>query len=257
MDKKIKIYNGDCLEVMDNLIAEGKSVNAVVTSPPYNIIRPSSTDMGYDIYNDDKTNDEYISWTNSIFLKFDKLLEKDGVILYNMSYGSENTTTMSLTIASIIQNTNFTIADIIVWKKKTAIPNNVSKNKLTRIVEFIYVFVRKDEFKTFNTNKKISGISKVGQKIYNGEFNFIEADNNDCSTSLNKATYSTDLVNKLFALYIKDGSTVLDPFNGTGTTGVVAKQHNCKYYGIELSKEQCEYSKNRINKVRELQEWVW
>lgn len=42
---------------------------------------------------------------------------------------------MWLTIADILRNTNFTIADSIIWKKKSALPNNVSPNKLTRITE--------------------------------------------------------------------------------------------------------------------------
>ena len=43
------IYNGDCLEVMKQL---GDNISLVITSPPYNIIRPNSTDRGYDLYND-------------------------------------------------------------------------------------------------------------------------------------------------------------------------------------------------------------
>ena len=39
-------------------------------------------------------------------------------------------------------------------KKKSATPNNVSKNRLTRIVEFIYIFVRNEDLKTFEANKK-------------------------------------------------------------------------------------------------------
>ena len=62
---------------------------------------------------------------------------------------------MSLVIAELIKNSNFTLADIILWKKKSAIPNNVSSNKLTRIVEYIYCFVEKMNFiLLIATNKK-------------------------------------------------------------------------------------------------------
>jgi DNA modification methylase len=33
----MKLYNGDCLEVMDKLIADGIKVDAIITDPPFNI----------------------------------------------------------------------------------------------------------------------------------------------------------------------------------------------------------------------------
>jgi len=60
-----KIYNEDCLETMARM--PDNFVDVIITSPPYNIIRPNSTDRGYDIYKDNKTNDEYIEWTLDIF----------------------------------------------------------------------------------------------------------------------------------------------------------------------------------------------
>lgn len=58
------------------------------------------------------------------------------------------------------------IADKIVWKKKSALPNNVSFNKLTRVTEDVFIICRKDEYKTFNANKKVTKTSKTGQKYY-------------------------------------------------------------------------------------------
>ncbi len=43
---------------------------------------------------------------------------------------------------------------------------------------------------------------------------------------------------------------VLDPFNGAGTTGVVAAQHGINYIGIEINKEYIEMSEKRISKVK-------
>ena len=252
MKPKITFLNGDCVEEMDKLIEKGINVNKIITSPPYNTIRNNKHDKRYDVYDDNKTDNEYIQWTIEIFKKFDKLLEKDGCILYNMSYGSENTVLMNLTISDIIRNTNFTLADIIIWKKKSAQPNNVSKNKLTRIVEFIYVFVRNDELKTFEANKKVTGKRKTGQNIYDVKYNFIEAKNNDKSTSLNKATYSTDLMNKLFEMYVKQDDVVLDPFGGTGTTACASFLNGNDCYSIELSEEQVKYSKERLETLRKL-----
>ena len=250
MVEKNKIYNEDCLITMKKL--ENK-VDAIITSPPYNIIRPNSLDRGYDIYKDDKTNDEYIEWTLNIFNNYNSILKKDGIVLYNMSYGTENTILMSLTIADIIRKTNFTLADIIVWKKTTATPNNVSHNKMTRIVEYIYVFCRKDEFYTFNCNKEKLNERESGQSIYENIYNFISAKNNDLSNELNKATFSTELVRKLLLLYTKENDLVYDSFMGTGTTANACIIENRNYIGSEISKQQCEYAEKRLIPLKQQQ----
>lgn len=207
----------------------------------------NSVDTGYDLYKDDRSVNEYVEWSKSIFNEYGKVLKKDGVVLYNLSYGVENPTQLMETVYGIISGTNFTIADIIVWKKKSAFPNNVSHNKLTRIWEFVFVLCRKDEFKTFNANKKVSSVSRTGQKYYENIFNFIDAKNNDGANSLNKATFSTDLVDQLFEIYLQPNSTVLDNFSGTGTTlASVSKVDGCKFIGVELSEPQCDFTAERL-----------
>lgn len=248
-DDYITLYNGDCIEVMQNLIDNGVHVDKIITSPPYNIIRPSSNDRGYDLYQDGMSNEEYIDWTLKIFNQYDKILNKNGCIMYNMSYGTENTEAMNLTIAEILKNTNFTLADILVWKKSCATPNNVSSNKMTRICEFIYVFCRRNEFYTFTSNKKVVSKSEnTGQDIYENVFNFFQASNNDESTDLNKATFSTDFVFNLIERYVKKSDVVLDNFSGTGTTIRACAMKDIKSIGIELSEKQCKYSVNRIKR---------
>lgn len=237
-----KIYNMDCVVGLQKMIDDGNTVDTVLTSPPYNIIRPNSKDRGYDIYKDGMSNEEYSQWTIDIFNKIDKILKPNGKILYNMSYGAENTECMSLTVADIIRKTDFTIADIIVWHKNSATPNNVSPNRLTRICEFIYVFCRKSEINTFESNKKIISQRETQQNIYENVFNIIKAKNNDESCDLNKATYSTELCLKLMAIYCKDGETVMDMFMGTGTTAIACIKRNLKYIGFELSDKQCQYA---------------
>ena len=153
-------------------------------------------------------------------------------------------------LSDVIDNTNFTIADRIVWKKASALPNNVSHNKLTRITEDIYVFCRKNEFKTFNANKTVSSVRKTGQKMYNNVFNFIEAKNNDGSCKLNKATYSSELCEKLLTIYAKDNAIIYDPFMGTGTTGIACYNMGLDCFGSELSEAQVEYSKERLLKLQ-------
>lgn len=243
------LYNGDCIEVMEDLIKENIKIDKVITSPPYNIIRPNSTDRGYDLYKDGMTNEEYIKWTLDIFKCYEQLLNKNGCIIYNMSYGTENTEVMNLTVAEILKQTNFTIADILIWKKNSATPNNVSANKMTRICEFIYVFCRRNEFHTFTSNKKILGYREdTQQAIYENVFNFFQAPNNDGSTDLNKATFSTEFVFNIIERYVSTNDVVLDNFSGTGTTIKACEMKGIKSIGIELSEKQCKYTVERFKK---------
>lgn len=238
-----KIFNEDCLITMDRSELANK-VGLVVTSPPYNTSRPTTTNdkysSRYDIFFDKKSDREYIDWTLDIFKGYDKILKKDGCILYNMSYSSENTTLMWLLIAELIQKSNFMTVDCIIWKKSNALPNNVSKNKLTRIIEYVFVFCRKSEFKTFDCNKKVISTSKKGQNIYENIYNYFEARNNDGSNLLNKATFSTEMVTKLLDIYAKPNSLVYDNFMGVGTTAKASLLSGHDYVGSEISPGQIE-----------------
>lgn len=247
----IKLFNSDCFDVMNKMVEYNKKVDIVLTSPPYNTTsRTGASDKyngRYDIHLDNMTKEEYSKWTVDLFNKFNNILNTNGVIIYNMSYSSENTDGIWITIGDIIKNTNFTIADTIIWKKKQALPNNRSKNKLTRICEYIFIIVRKDEIKTFNANKKITSvIEKTGQANYENIYNFIEAKNNDGSNELNKATYSSELCEKLLNIYAQKDFTIYDSFMGTGTTAVACKNLNLNCIGSELSKAQCEFSIERL-----------
>ena len=241
-------YNEDCLETMKNM--DEKSIDCVLTSPPYNMTNRkggyADKQKRYDSYEDWKTEEEYNEWTSKVFNSFDKILEDNGVILYNFSYSIENPSLPYTMISHIISNTPFMVADTIIWKKSNSIPHPASYNRLNRIVEFIFVIVRKKEIKTFNCYKKTTKISPNGQKNYEIVDNFITAKNNDESTNLNKATYSTELCDKLLKIYTKEDDIVYDPFMGTGTTGVACNRIKRNFIGSEISEQQVEYSKERI-----------
>ena len=155
---------------------------------------------------------------------------------------------MNLVVSEILLKTNFVLADILVWKKRSATPNNVSSNKMTRIVEFIYVFCRKDEFYSFKTNKKALSNRESGQIVYENVFNFFEADNNDETQELNKATFSYQFVQNLIDRYVLKEDIVLDNFSGNGTTVKTCISNGIKSIGIELSEKQCNHTVERIKK---------
>lgn len=235
------IYNENCLETMKNKI-DNYSVDLILTSPPYNI---SVHDFDYDEYLDDMDFVEYSNFILNVFQNFNRILKNNGVVIWNQSFGNSNISNFFILLSKIIQETNFEIFDLIVWKKKCAMPDNQTSNKLTRIVEYVFIFKRKGE--EINSIKSITSIRKTGQKMYSPIVNFIEAKNNDFSNNLNKATFSSEFVLKLLNIYCKKDYLIYDPFMGTGTTAVGVKLFGgCKYIGSEISKNQVEYAEKRI-----------
>lgn len=73
-------------------------VDIILTSPPYCTSRSKvqtqksldTYNRRYDIWLDDMDEYQYRDWTTDLFNEFDKVLNKNGVVLYNVSYGSEN-----------------------------------------------------------------------------------------------------------------------------------------------------------------------
>ena len=263
-----RIYNEDCFITMENMVKNNFLVDGVLTSPPYNTARVGAVHNSekarlhhwgrYDVFEEFGSGEEYIEWTIKLFNKFDEILKKDGVIIYNLSYGSENTENTELmwrVVYNIFEHTPFTLADNIIWKKQNALPNNTSSNKLTRICEYIYIFCRKTEFHTFKSNKPKLSIGKNGQQYYKSTYNYIEAPNNDEKCDLNKATFSTELVKKLLDIYIYPESVVYDPFMGTGTTAKGCLQRNMCFVGSEVSEAQVEYSLERLEKEEKNNEY--
>jgi DNA modification methylase len=214
----------------------------------------------YDTHIDSMTNEEYCDFTERLFLEFDRVLDLNGTVLYNINYGAENTDGMFRAINTIVTKTPFTIADVIVWKKSNALPNSCSPNRLTRIWEFVFVFCRKDELKTFNCNKTVTSYRKTGQAMYENVFNYIEAKNNDESCPYNKATFSTDLCKQLLSRYaVGDKVTVYDPFMGSGTTAVACQEMGFDCYGSEISENQVKWAKERLQRCATPQtrrEWL-
>lgn len=256
-----KIFNEDCFLTMQKMPAGLCQV--ILTSPFYNTNKKqgngrtlSNTQVNgysylrYDSHVDNMSDEEYCEFTERLFCEFDRVLNLNGVVLYNLSYGNNNRDGMIKAVNTIITKTPFTIADVIVWKKANALPNNCSPNKLTRIVEFVFVFCRKGEISSFYCNKPLVSIRATGQRSYGNVFNYIEAKNNDGACPYNKATYSTELCEKLLSLYCPQKGVVYDPFMGSGTTAVACMRMGLYYLGSEISKNQCEWAESRLQKER-------
>lgn len=254
------IYNEDCFTTIDRLIEEGRFVDCILTSPPYNMTKRKGgyADTGrYDVYTDWKPEKEYIQWTVDLFNRFDKVLLDNRVIIYNFSYSIENPSMPYKLVAELANSTPFEIVDTIIWKKKSGLPFPANGKRLCRNWEFVFVFARHSELNTYENNRRVKSVSeKTGQKYYEAVYNFVDAANNDGKCELNQATFSTELCLKLFDIYCQKGWVVYDPFMGTGTTARACVEYGCGYIGSELSKAQCEYAENRVNSFKKQQDMI-
>ena len=246
-----EIRNENCFDTMKNM--KNSSIDLILTSPPYNMTsrRGGYGDRGrYDVYEDWKSEREYLDFTIKLFNEYDRILKENRIVIYNFSYSIENPSMPYKLVYEIENKTDWKLVDTIVWKKSCGLPFPANERRLSRNLEFVWIFARKNEIDTFEINKGVKSISeKTSQKYYNVFYNFIEAKNNDCKTpKLNEATYSTELCLKLLNIYAKDDYVIYDSFMGTGTTLNACKESKLKLdcIGSELSSKQCEYARNRI-----------
>ena len=244
-----QIYTGDCLELMDNI--DDKSIQLIVTSPPYNAsFRNDNDKYPGGSYKDALTDEEYIQWSINIFKKYERILKTKGVIAYNMSYTKYSPSLPYILISKILQETNFIVIDTVAWKKRNVMPMGGQPNRLTRICEFVFIFVHKDHVDDFDCNKTVTKISKTGQKFFKQYYNYIEAKNNDGAIAGHKATYSSDFVKYFIDLYSFPGSLILDNFIGTGTTAIGCIDLNRNWIGMEMCEEYVTIANERIEKYK-------
>ena len=232
------LLNDDTNVGLKYLIDKKTKVDYILTSPPYNAFR---TDFykGSNKINDSKDNDEYKEWLVSHFLEYDKILKKNGVIIYNINYMSSlknNASNLFRVITEIEDKSNFVLIEQICWKKRNGTPSREAR--LTRVWENVFIFIRKSDWKSFHQKYK---------NILVGKPNYIEAPNNDFANDINKACFSSSMVEQLLTLYgANENSLVLENFMGTGTTAIGCEKIGCSSIGIELDKATFDFSKERI-----------
>lgn len=193
------------------------------------------------------TREEYIN----LFQQFDKILIDNGTVLIEIPYNRKKPSYVFQIINEIEMNTEFMLGDIIYWNKTDILPDNMSCNQSTKNVSQIYLFCRKNEFKTYKTNKKVKSFRETGQKTYTNISNIINAPVRDKgSKTFGNKVFSTELVKELLYKYVKKRGIVFDTFCGTGSTCLATINENIYYIASEIDKEQVEYSRVRILKKK-------
>jgi len=247
-------YHGDCLEVMDKLIKQGIKVDAIITSPPYDNLKD---------YN--KT----LNWSFNIFKnianKVFEIVKDGGIVVWivndKTNKGSESGSSFKQVL--YFKEIGFNIHDTMIWHKPNSF-NFGSNNCYKQSFEYMFI-LSKGKPKTLNLIKdspaKMAGKELKGaRKHKNGDRD--EVPNFICSKFKKRdnvwdinvqsknnghtAVFPIQLALDHVSSWSNENDIVLDPFMGSGTTGVACKTLSRNFIGIELDKDYFEIAKERI-----------
>ena len=244
----INLHQGDCLKIMKG-IPDG-SVDLIVTSPPYYNAREYSQ---YSSYQD------YLETMVDIFSVVKDKMNGGSFLCINVSpviqaresrSGKSKRYAIPQNLTTELEKIGLEFIDEIIWVK----PEGAVKNrgggffrsrkpkayKPNCVTESILIFQRSD-----------SGIIDKHLKAEDLVADGYERSNvwlmNPETKSKHSAPFPVELPDKLIRYYSYPNQIVLDPFMGSGTTGVACKNLNRKFIGIELDKDYFEIAQSRIN----------
>jgi len=216
----MRLYNGDCLEVMDRLIAEGVKVDYAFTSPPYNRIRNDK----YKDYNDTKS-DYFMFLVETV----ERLLELSTYVFFNIQQTYFNTKD----VHKMIGHFSDYIINNIIWQKANPQPNN-NIHSVINSYEYILVFSKKEE----TLKAKILGTKNIlTTPVYSG----------NPYADIHNAVMHPKVSDWFIEHFTEKGDVILDCFMGTGTTGISCLSLDRDFIGIEQSKEYFDLCKKRLD----------
>ena len=235
----IQIFCGDALEVMPTI--ETNSCQLTVTSPPYNLrLRlvkgkyafRNDTDHftnKYQSFDDALTIEEYYEFHLKALLD---MMRISGLVFWNIQIvtGSKEA------VFRIMGDLSRELKDIIVWDKGSGEPA-MSKGVINRSTEMILVFESPASpgrmFRRFSFERgTMPDMWRLGRA------------NNPAEHA---ATFPLALPYRAITGWTRPGDVVLDPFMGTGTTLLAARQAGRRAIGIELSEAYCQLAVQRLS----------
>lgn len=230
-----KFICGDTVDVMKKI--PNGSIELVVTSPPYNLKNSTGNGMkngrggkwsnaalinGYSHYNDNIPHNEYVKWQRSCLTEMFRIIPENGAIFYNHKWRVQ---------AGLLQNRNdivsgFPVRQIIIWRRKGGI--NFNPGYFLPTYEVIYL-IAKPKFKLAKKANAHGDIWEFNQE----------------SNNKHPAPFPVELIERIISSTNAD--IVLDPFMGSGTTALAAKNLGRQFVGIDISPEYCEMARQRLD----------
>lgn len=209
---------------MDRLINDGVKVDAIITDPPYKVTsRGSSGGTGGILKSEINMSGNVFAHNN---IKFSEWIPKCYEILQNDSHAYFMTNNKNLKeILITIENVGFKIFKTLIWAKDNCITNMYYMDSHEYII-----FCRKGKAKKINNcgTKSVLNYANPKNKVHPTE-------------------KPIDMLQVLIGNSSEENDIVLDPFMGSGTTGVACKNLNRNFIGIELDDKYFDIAKKRIN----------
>jgi len=207
---------GDCLDVIPTL--DDKSIQLVVTSPPY-FNSEKKYQRGSGIHNSVPVGEPLFDILEVMEVLKPKMKD-EGFCCLNLgfSYSEGKVNRVGELIRQIERRTHWYNIDRIFWHKTNPIP---IQKRLSNSVETIEVF-------------SIHPLTKYPKPI-TYEHNFIETPVAVSKKGTSQKPFPKEIPRKCIDVFSKEGDLVLDPFAGSGTTGIVCEEMNRRYIGIEIS----------------------
>ena len=245
-DERYKLYQGDCLEVMDELISLGIKFDAIITDPPY-----GTTACKWDS----------VIPFDKMWERLNKLIKTNGAIVL---FGSEPFS--SALRMSNIKNYKYDW----VWNKGRGTDFLNAKRKPLSSYENISIFYKKQP--TYNPqfwfstpyNRGLVKHSNNTMECYRKTNDIVSKSEDGRRYPLNiininklsghkKNFHPTqkpvDLLEYLIKTYTNEGELILDFTMGSGTTGVAALNTNRRFVGIELDEKYFNIAVERLKNI--------
>ena len=270
MDFVNRIIQGDCEQVLKGF--PDNSVDLIFTSPPY-------ADQRKTTYGGVKPG-EYVDWFLPKAGQFLRVLKPTGTFILNIKErvvnGERHTYVIELILRMREQGWLWT--EEFMWHKKNAYPGkwpNRFRDSWERLLQFnkrrkfnmyqeaVMVPVgdwAQGRLRSLSETDKIRDESKVGSGFGKNVSKWVGRDKvyptnvihmaTECSNRRHSAVFPVSLPTWFIKLFTDSSSIVLDPFIGSGTTAMAAKQLGRKYVGIDINEEYCQIARQRLMQIQ-------
>jgi len=227
---KIKLYIEDCNERLDKLIKDGVKVDLIVTDPPYDV---SVSNDGGTVNNIKKFKNSLKDVIpisngflyNTILPKLDKLQDKTNIYIWC------NKKQIPLYFNYYV-NGKRCLFDILIWNKTNAMPTY--NNKYLTDCEYLLYFKQKG---AINKPKNYEDAKTIFRQPINHK---------DKKIWKHPTIKPLNIIETIIKNSSNENDLVLDPFMGSGTTGVACKNLNRDFIGIEIDEKYFTIAKERI-----------
>jgi len=252
-----KIINGDCRQM--NLIPD-KSVQLVITSPPYWQLKDYGIENQIGFHEDYET---YINNLNLVWKECYRVLDNSCRLCINIGdqfaravyYGRYKVIPIRTEIIKFCESIGFDYMGAVIWQKQTTTNTTggaslmgsypTPRNGILSIdYEFILLFKKLGE--PSQVDKELKSQSKMTKEewkeYFSGHWSFGGAKQDG-----HIAMFPEELPKRLIKMFAFKSETVLDPFMGSGTTSLAAKNLDRNSIGYEINPEFIEIAKKKLN----------